>query len=55
MEEKLKKINCDPICGFSVQSHNENEVLNMAKTHVENQHPDKNYSDDDYREMMKTV
>jgi predicted small metal-binding protein len=55
MEQQLKKISCDPMCGFSVQSHDEKEVLNMAKLHVKNVHPDQHYSDADYRNKLQTV
>lgn len=55
MEQELKRISCDPLCGFSVQSHDENEVLEIAKNHVRNTHPDKNYTDEEYRSRLQTV
>ena len=55
MDTELKKISCDPMCGFAVQSHEENEVVEMAKLHVEKVHPDANYTDDQIRSMMKKV
>jgi len=37
---KLKSISCDPMCGFMVRSHSENEVIDMANMHVKKVHPD---------------
>jgi predicted small metal-binding protein len=53
MDQELKKISCDPMCGFSVQSHVEDEVVNMALLHVQNIHPDQNYSKEDVKSMIK--
>jgi predicted small metal-binding protein len=55
MDKELKKISCDPMCGFSVQSHEENEVVEMAKLHVKNIHPEANYTDEQIKEMMQKV
>ena len=55
MDEKLKKISCDPMCGFSVQSHVEKEVLDMAKLHVKSAHPEAKYTDEDYMKLMQTL
>ncbi len=55
MENKLMKITCDPMCGFAVQSHKESELIDMAMTHVKNNHPDNNYSKDDVKGMIKKV
>jgi predicted small metal-binding protein len=35
---KLLKIECDPMCGFMVRSHDEGEVLRLARTHVTDAH-----------------
>ncbi|MGA1872396.1 MAG: DUF1059 domain-containing protein [Thermoplasmatota archaeon] len=43
------------MCGFSVQSHEEKEVVEMVKLHVKNVHPDANYTDDQIRSMMQKV
>lgn len=48
----LKKISCDPMCGFSVQSHEEKEVLDMAMAHVKHAHPDKKVSMDEMKKSM---
>ena len=38
MAEKLKKIECDPKCGFMVQSHDEKELIEIAKEHAKKFH-----------------
>jgi len=55
MDKELKKISCDPMCGFSVQSHEEKEVVDMAKSHVKNVHPDANYTDEQIKNMMQKI
>jgi predicted small metal-binding protein len=55
METELKKISCDPMCGFSVQSHVEDELVDMAMLHVQKIHPDKSYSKDEVKSMMQKV
>jgi len=36
--EKLKKIECDPKCGFMVRSHDEKEVVEIAMNHAKKAH-----------------
>ncbi|MGA1821252.1 MAG: hypothetical protein ACMUIG_01845 [Thermoplasmatota archaeon] len=55
MDNELKKISCDPMCGFSVQSHVESELIDMAMIHVDNIHPGHNYTKEDIKGMMKKV
>jgi len=38
MAEKLKKIECDPRCGFVVQSHDEKEIVDIAIQHAKKSH-----------------
>ncbi|MEW6601623.1 MAG: DUF1059 domain-containing protein [Nitrospirota bacterium] len=38
MATALKKIECDPKCGFSIQSHDENEVIRIALEHAKKFH-----------------
>lgn len=52
MSGGLKKISCDPMCGFSVQSHNDNEVIDMAMVHVKNMHPEKSVNRDEMKKSM---
>jgi predicted small metal-binding protein len=35
---KLVRLSCDPKCGFEVQSHEEGEVLEIAKNHAKIKH-----------------
>jgi predicted small metal-binding protein len=50
----LKKIECDPNCGFIVQSHDEKEVLDVAKKHAKEKHA-MDATEKQLRGMMKTV
>jgi predicted small metal-binding protein len=38
MAEKLKKVECDPKCGFLVQSHDEKEIVEIAIQHAKKSH-----------------
>ena len=54
MDQNLKKIECDPKCGFSIQSHDEKEVIEIAKKHaMEKQNM--NGTVEQLRGMMKSV
>ena len=53
MEKKLKAISCDPMCGFMVRSHDEDELVEMAKAHAKKKHPDVKMSDKDIRSLIK--
>jgi len=50
--EKLKKIECDPKCGFLVQSHDEKEIIEIATQHAKKSHK-MNITEKDIRGMMK--
>lgn len=54
MTSNLKQLVCDPNCGFMVQSHDENEVVNVGMSHTKNMH-NLNLSTSEVREMIKTV
>jgi predicted small metal-binding protein len=54
MADKLKAIECDPMCGFMVRSHDEKEVLDIAKNHVKLIHL-KDVAIDELRGMLKTI
>ena len=54
MKEKLKSISCDPICGFSVTSHNEKELLGIAKKHTKAVHK-MDMPNTEIKKLMKTV
>jgi predicted small metal-binding protein len=36
--ERLKKIECEPKCGFLVRSHDEKEVVEIATRHAKKAH-----------------
>jgi len=52
MAEELKKIECDPMCGFMVRSHDEKELVEIAKEHVKKIHKMK-ASDKELKERIK--
>lgn len=55
MNKNLKRISCDPMCGFMVQSHDEKEVVDLAKQHVKHAHPEMKVTTNDLTGMMKNV
>jgi predicted small metal-binding protein len=52
MAEALKKLECDPKCGFSVQSHNEAEVIRIALEHAKTFH-NMTMTEKEAREMLE--
>jgi len=54
MAETLKKIECEPQCGFLVRSHDEKELVRIAKEHAEKAHK-MTVSEKDIKEMMKAA
>lgn len=52
MAAKLKKIECDPKCGFIVQSHDEKEIVEIAMQHAKKAHKMK-ITEKDAKGMMK--
>jgi predicted small metal-binding protein len=52
MAENLKKIECDPTCGFMVRSHDEKELIDLVSRHAKNSH-NMTVSEKDLREKMK--
>jgi len=55
MKNQLKKISCDPMCGFKVQSHNEKEVVDLTVQHAKHSHPEAKYSRADIKGMVKNA
>jgi predicted small metal-binding protein len=51
--DQIKRISCDPECGFAVQSHIEDEVVDVAAKHVKEKHG-KSVSDKELRGMITT-
>jgi|GEM_PF-1276262 len=54
MNQELKQISCDDQCGFMVRSHDEKEVMDMARIHIKTQHK-MNATDADLKAKMTTV
>lgn len=53
MEKKLKSISCDPICGFMVRSHDEEELIEMITAHGNKMHPEVKMTEEQLRSMIK--
>lgn len=51
--ETLKRMECEPNCGFMVQSHDEKEVLRMGEEHARIIHHDTSMTEEKLRGMMK--
>ena len=49
----MKSITCDPSCGFMVRSHDEKEVMQAGRYHVEKVHGHK-ASDKEIKAMIKS-
>ena len=54
MEANVKRITCDPACGFMVQSHDEQELIEITKKHAKEKHK-MDTSADQIKSMMETV
>lgn len=50
----LKRVECDPECGFMIQSHDEEEVVEATQKHAEKAHNMKT-SKEDIRAMMQAI
>jgi predicted small metal-binding protein len=50
--EGLKMASCDPMCGFSVTSHDDAEILAMVKEHAKKHHK-KEMTDAEVKAMIK--
>lgn len=38
MAKTLKKVECDPKCGFMIRSHDEKEIIELAMQHAKKSH-----------------
>jgi predicted small metal-binding protein len=54
MKEELKRVECEPDCGFAIQSHNEKELMNITKEHAKKMH-NMIVTPSAIRDMMKPV
>jgi predicted small metal-binding protein len=53
MDKKMYSVSCDPICGFMVKSHDEDEVVSLAMEHVSSKHPEKHITMDQLKSTVK--
>ncbi len=54
MAEILKKVECEPKCGFMIRSHDEKEIIDLVKQHAKIFH-EMDVTEKDVREKMKTA
>ncbi len=54
MTGSLKKIECDPTCGFMIRSHDEKELIDLVKLHAKKSH-NMSVSEKDIRDKMKAA
>lgn len=52
MAGTLKRIECDPKCGFIVQSHDDKEVVEIAREHAKKFHSE-TLCDEEINAMIK--
>ena len=55
MKEKLYKIECDPVCGFLLRSHDKEEILNLTKKHADTKHKEMKITSDQIKTMIKSA
>jgi len=55
MKTKLKKIECNPSCGFMARSHDETELIDIALEHAKNFHKELNITIKDIKGMIKAA
>ena len=55
MKTTLKKLECDPVCGFMIRSHDENEVIRIALEHAKKFHKEMKITEKDVKGMIKTA
>ena len=53
MNQTLKQISCDPICGFMVRSHDSDELIDIAMAHAKSSHKDIKVSEGELKKMIK--
>lgn len=50
----LKKLECDPTCGFMVRSHDEKELIEIVRQHAKKSH-NLTITEKDIRDKMQTA
>lgn len=51
---KLMQVECEPVCGFMIRSHDKAELMDIVKTHASNVHS-MTVTEKDIKEKMKSV
>lgn len=54
MTGNLKKVECDPTCGFMIRSHDEKELIDLVAQHAKKSH-NMSLSEKDIRDNMKAA
>jgi predicted small metal-binding protein len=54
MTGTLKKIECDPKCGFMVRSHDEKEIVDLTIQHAKKSH-NETLSENDVKKMISNA
>ena len=54
MKKNLMEVSCDPECGFSIRSHNKNEIVKFVKEHAKNAH-NKHVGEEEIKSMIKSA
>ncbi|MBI5676371.1 MAG: DUF1059 domain-containing protein [Nitrospirae bacterium] len=55
MTNELKKIECDPMCGFMVRSHDEKELIEIGLEHAKKFHKEIKVNENDLKGMIKAA
>jgi predicted small metal-binding protein len=55
MKSKLKKLECDPVCGFMIRSHDEKELVEVALEHAKKFHKEMKVTEKDVKAMIKAA
>ena len=54
MTGSLKKIECDPTCGFMIRSHDEKELIDIVTRHAKKSH-NMDISEKDVKKKIKAA
>lgn len=55
MDRQLKRFACDTVCGFSVQSYDEAEIVRIAGAHVKEGHPGVELPEEKLKSIIEAV
>ncbi len=55
MAKNLKKLECDPSCGFMARSHDENELIKIGLEHAKGFHKELKITEKDLKSMIKAA